>query len=116
MKQETLEKIVELADGFEMDLLKGYVPYVKYLDRRHIAKYITKWEHYPLLLRRAAEGVNSNGKYEIYLYINYILLESNNHPLTEGYKDWDYSDYKKTDYLTPCEQALEACLIELLEK
>ena len=54
---------------------------------------ITIWYLYPLLLRRAVEGWPDN--------------------LDEYIKT---NDYQKTVYLTPQEQAIEACLIELLEK
>jgi hypothetical protein len=110
MKTEILKKIVELANGFG---LEG--EYIKF-DGKLFGENSVLYNSLviPLLLRRAVEGVNNAGKYEIYLYIDYVLLSSIDHPLTED-KDWDYSDYPKTEYLTSQEQAIEACLTELLE-
>ena len=92
MKQETLKKIVELADGFEME--ENEIMHHWFSGTRlHLSKVTaTIWAHYPLLLRRAAEGWSDNLDDLIYT-----------------------DDYQKTDYLTPQEQAIEACLIELLE-
>ncbi len=115
MNDKTLKKIIELAEGFEQ--LKGNIAFescIRYKEQICIITQIDQWDLYPLLLRRAVEGLNIVGNAEIYLYINYILLDNNS--LTEKDKEWEYSDYPKTEYLTPCEQAIEACLIELLEE
>jgi len=121
MKQETLKEIVELADGFEwyinriegvrVKFAESFFPYKSEIVRGNL---LWKGTYYPLLLRRAVEGMNRAGKYEIYLYVDYILLDLKN-PFEEEDKDWDYEDFEKTEYLTPQEQAIEACLIELLE-
>ena len=58
MNIDKIKWMVGYADGFEMDELYGYAPYVIYFKYRHIAKYITKWEHFPLLLTRTIEGIN----------------------------------------------------------
>ena len=115
MKQETLKKIVELADGFEME--ENEIMHHWFSGTRlHLSKVTaTIWAHYPVLLRRAAEGWNKSNPpicYFIDLNKEYLQYGDNcypNHPLL-----W-YKNYQKTDYLTPQEQAIEACLIELLE-
>ena len=122
MKQETLKKIVELADGFEWRDKEGEDYEVGLPEKNtflcswcnHFRT--NRWNqiYYPLLLRRAVNGINEIGEYEISLRVGYILLEIDD-PKVEDLKDWDYDDYPKTEYLTPQEQAIEACLIELLE-
>ncbi len=122
MKQETLKKVIELADGFICE--KVYSPDNRELCRIKFTNEIgiwcmsgvvENWSYYPLILRRAVNGINEIGEYEISLRIGYILLEIDD-PKVEDLKDWDYDDYPKTEYLTPQEQAIEACLIELLEE
>ena len=99
MKQETLKKIVELADGFEYIEEFGEFTIIETPGRQviHLNQLECddwKYELYPFLLRRAVEGWK-----EAQITLN---------------QNW-YKDYPKTDYLTPQEQAIEACLIELLE-
>ncbi len=115
MKQETLKKIITLAVGFAYDdSLKAF-----YLngDTWVWFKEIQKWEDYSLLLRRAVEGWNdkhaesSNYKDDINISPN-VVLRYEKDVLEKVYR---HAEYKKTDYLTPQEQAIEACLIELLE-
>ena len=115
MKTETLKKIVELADGFtnwmslDLPCVKLHTPE----EKISIAlKYIEKWEHYPLLLRRAVEGWNqSRSNHEI--VTGCTCLDIIDH---DGIDNFQLDNYEKTDCLTPQEQAIEACLIELLEK
>ncbi len=112
MKQETLKKIITLADGFAYDdRLKAF-----YLngDTWVWFKEIQKWEDYPLLLRRAVEGWND--KYADSETDTAIQVECDNIIEMSAGFFVKYSSYLKTDYLTPQEQAIEACLIELLEK
>ena len=116
MKQETLKKVITLADGFEIKEDVLTVLFHHSNDECHwIGSGIGEWSYYPLLLRRAVNGINEIGEYEISLRVGYILLEIDD-PKVEDLKDWDYDDYPKTEYLTPQEQAIEACLIELLEE
>ncbi len=110
MKQEILKKIIELADGFAYDdSLKAF-----YLngDTWVWFKEIDEWEFYPLLLRRAVEEYNNNHKVykDIHLCAEHLIF-TNKDIRTQLY----FKNYPKTDYLTPQEQAIEACLIELLE-
>ena len=92
---------VGYADGFEMDELAGYAPYVIYADRRNIAKYITKWEHYPLLLQKAIEGINRAEIFQIYqaeygISVYKRIRESKYaHELYE-FKKYDSADQAKT--------------------
>ena len=113
MKQEILKKIVELAEGFAYDdSLKLF-----YLNGNTWIwfKEIQEWEHYPLLLRRAIEGWNRSNSSILY----FIDLLSDHMEYANGSCPAAlillYKDYIKTKYLTPQEQAIEACLIELLE-
>ena len=106
MKTETLKKIVELADGF--DLAPGIGLTYKGDDNSK--------EFYPLLLRRAVEGWNVKyGRKSEYqdtielcadVVMTFVEYEIN--------KVYRHKEYEKTEYLTPQEQAIEACLIELL--
>ena len=85
-KQETLKKIVELADGFENIITSLDLPCVELCtpdEKISIAlKYVEEWEHYPLLIRRAVEGWNDNTNRtpETHYYICYdacsIMRES----------------------------------------
>ena len=118
MKQETLKKIVELADRFGwFQETMHFNQCVEYKDSACISYTVETWKHYPLLLRRAVEGWNdihaesSNYKNDINISPNVVLRYEKN-VLEKVYR---HAEYKKTDYLTPQEQAIEACLIELLE-
>jgi len=118
MKQETLKKIIELADGFEIKYKDSHWSIRDPSGAWYSLEYFVKTKvAYPLLLRRAVEEWNRKGEYGIYLYVDYMIIESNKgiQELTGDSKEWDYDNYEKTDYLTPQEQAIEACLIELLE-
>ncbi len=124
MKQETFKKIVELAAGFEwyINRLEGVrVEFAEscFAYRSEIVRGNLLWKgtYYPLLLRRAVEGWNdihaesSNYKNDINISPNVVLRYEKN-VLEKVYR---HAEYKKTEYLTPQEQAIEACLIELLE-
>ncbi len=116
MKQETLKKIVELAEGFEWEDREGE-DYIITIPENNT--FLSSWcnhfrtngwkqIYYPLLIRRAAEGCE------------HVIIFDNNKRLTclsleDDKQTIEYSNYKKTDYLTPQEQAIEACLIEILE-
>lgn len=132
MKQETLRKIVELADGFEIskefategsyDIERFNIIYHK-VSRSNVA-HLKTWISYPLLLRRAVEGWNkkADDADDDYMFIqlledtiNYAIDSSWCKDGINGKRLW-IDKYKKTDYLTPQEQAIEACLIELLEE
>ena len=132
MNKETLKKIVELADGFEWreqenksistadNISKEWTD--NFIDfRMHgilliETDDITIWQHYPLLIRRATEGLN-NDLTDWTIWINqyfkkvYLNWKDGNNNKSKQF----LIDYPKTDYLTPQEQAIEACLIELLE-
>lgn len=114
MKQETLKKIVELADGFEISIYRSF-EFIHYKGDscRHRLTDVVDWIHYPLLLRRAVEGWNDKDEpYDIDLQNTSIYYWGK-----DDYElEYNYSDYPKTEYLTPQEQAIEGCLIELLEK
>ncbi len=117
MKQETLKKIVELADGFEYRIIGGGASdkiITPSGDQPAYFTVIKSKELYPLLLRRAVEGWTMTGVSEGNFIIPEpeILIDRIN---WETHKIYRYSNYPKTDYLTPQEQAIEACLIELLE-
>jgi len=119
MKQETLKKIVELAEGFAYERI--YDPTGKETARIVlinktgiwcIIDIIERWEYYPLILRRAVEGWNDIEAREIILTMEFVSVS--NKPIDPD--DYWHHEYTKTEYLTPQEQAIEACLIELLEK
>ena len=115
MKQETLKKIIELTNGFENWTASMDLPCVKLNtseEKISIAlKYTTKWEHYPLLLRRAVEGWNDK-EHDHEIVSGRTCMDIIDH---DGIDNFQFDNYSKTDYLTPQEQAIEACLIELLE-
>ena len=121
MKTETLKKIVELADGFEViEDVEGIGDICNY-DRSIMSSpldEIHEYCHYPLLLRRAIEGWNrkygrtSDYQNTIELCAD-VLMTFIDYEINKVYR---HKEYEKTDYLTPQEQAIEACLIELLEK
>jgi hypothetical protein len=97
MKQETLKQIVELAEGFEyVDEFAEFTiietPGMQVIHLNQLECDDWRYELYPLLLRRAVEGWKDN--------LDDLINTQN---------------YQKTDYLTPQEQAIEVCLIELLE-
>ena len=106
MKPETLKKVVELADGFEI------APGIGLTYRGND----NSKDFYPLLLRRAVEGWNqkhwtmSCTQKIIYLKITRIEIVK----CRKVEKTFIFSN-PKTDYLTVQEEAIEACLIELLE-
>ncbi len=131
MKEETLKQIVELAPGFEwVDRENG--DYEVRLPENntflcswcnHFRTNLWKQIYYPFLLRRAVEGWNGQGIENDYQYID-LQSDSISYSLDVN-KEWQrgnvgsttlfYNKYQKTEYLTPQEQAIEACLIELLE-
>jgi len=114
MKQETLKEIIELADGFEwyinriegvrVKFAESFFPYKSEIVRGNL---LWKGTYYPLLLRRAVEGWNRKR--------DHIILSQSDVSCWLLELPFWYKDYPKTDYLTPQEQAIEACLIELLE-
>jgi len=118
MKQETLKEIVELADGFEwyinriegvrVKFAESFFPYKSEIVRGNL---LWKGTYYPLLLRRAVEGWNKQEK-EHEVVFGRTCLDIIDH---DGIDNFQFADHSKTDYLTPQEQAIEACLIELLE-
>ena len=117
MKQETLKKIVELADGFELEWLSGTLC-IHTPDHEHwgVKTFNKTNGPYPLLLRRAVEGWNkSNSTILHFIDLRSDHIECVNDPYPNS-PILLYKDYPTTEYLTPQEQAIEACLIELLEK
>ena len=126
MKQETLKKIVELTDGFYItcEPTEDDEGNIVYLDKYEVVvfdnqeyetdifdfdtgKYqVDTWMLYPLILRRAVEGWNEKHESITYDVLGIICND----------QAYEYDNYQKTEYLTPQEQAIEACLIELLEK
>lgn len=122
MKVETLKKIVELAE-FRSE--KIYDPtgeevfrVIKKIGVWCLFDIIGTWDYYPLLLRRAVEGWNikyfdlTNPTESVRINLTRITWIEDDAVKSE----YMYSDYTKTEYLTPQEQAIEACLIELLDK
>jgi len=137
MKVGTLKKVVELAEGFRWhtlevntDIFKDYLTIPESFNVRHFYKsafhgqinkpikvYLSEVYKdgilYPLLLRRAVEGWNMLCR----PYLIQILTDNVECFGGNGFRIINnYFDYQKTDYLTPQEQAIEACLIELLEE
>lgn len=111
MKVGTVKKLIILADGFAYNNSLE-IFYSQGSTWTHF-KYIRQWEFYPILLHRAVEGWNeNNGPYDI--SINYDYIEYYGKLDTRIIKN--HLNYTKTDYLAAQEQAIEACLIELLEK
>ncbi len=116
MKQETLEKIVEWAEGFEWENGQVNDPANFMYTPDNLSPEYRKdmWQlvDYPLLLRRAVEGWNrKNGPYLIHILSDNVECFGGN-----GFRIIsNYSAYPANDYLTPQEQAIEACLIKLLE-
>ena len=124
MNTDYIKKLVELADGFEIsDALAGKDSYdysqfhVKYKTSYSHIDTLKTWNMYPLLLRRAVEGWNRKHGRESE-YINTVECYAD---VTMAFVDYEinkvyrHKEYEKTDYLTCEEQAIEACLIELLE-
>ena len=112
MKVGTVKKMIMLAEGFAYnDSLEAF--YMQGSTWIHF-KHIQAWEHYPILLRRAVEGWNT--EFSDSKSYKAIILECDN--ILEMCSNFygNFSDYPKTDYLTSQEQAIEACFIELLEK
>ncbi len=115
MKDKTLKKIIELAEGFEQ--LKGNIAFescIRYKEQICIITQIEQWDLYPLLLRRAIEGWNKKHPIDADIVIDSAGIIWGKLDDTCG--SISYDDYPKTEYLTPQEQAIEACLIELLEE
>jgi len=112
MKQETLKKVIGLAEGFKAreDSPRLYLPNGIGVGFYYLKEDMTI---YPLILRRAVEGWN--GKYANSELHKAIIVECDNIIEMDSNFYRNYSDYPKTKYLTPQEQAIEACLIELLE-
>lgn len=108
MKVGTVKKMIILADGFayNKDLKAFYTDGLTWSK----FKYIREWEFYSILLHRAVEGWNrKNEIYNIEIYFDVIYCSKIEN------KGISYCYYTKTKYLTPQEQAIELCLIELLE-
>lgn len=109
MKVSTVKKIIMLADGFAYnDDLEAY--YMQGSTWAHF-KYIRQWEFYPILLYRAVWGWNDSESLEILITMEYVSVEC----FDDDSNEYWYHQFTKTDYLTPEEQAIETCLIELLE-
>ena len=116
MNKETLKKIVELAEGFEWsgecEPAEDIVCFKEYIMQANDIQLFSGNILYPLLFHRAVDGWNiKNPVYSIELCSycvehfgkgNFMIINL-------------HQDYEKTEYLTPQEQAIEACLIELLE-
>jgi hypothetical protein len=116
MKQETLKKIVELADGYHWEdgQVNDPANFIYTLDNLNPEYQKNIWElvDYPLLLRRAAEGWScDNPQYEIIIGRTCLDIID-----WDGKDNFQLNDYIQTDELTQQELAIEACLIELLEK
>ncbi len=112
MKQETLKKIVELADGYTLTKTGRafYAPDGESFRLNYLSKPMGT-VNYGLLLYRAVEGWNGlHPQQDILIGRTCIDIID-----WEGIDNFQIADYVKTDYLTPTEQAIEACLIELLE-
>ena len=112
MTEQILKKIIELAKGFEQ--LKGNIAFescVRYKEQICIITQTEQWDLYPLLLRRAVEGWNrKNGPYLIQILTDNVECFGGN-----GFRIINnYFEYTDTEYLTQQEQAIEACLVELL--
>ena len=109
MKVGTVKKMIMLAEGFAYndDLEAFYMQGSTWIHFKHIQA----WEFYPILLYRAVYGWN-NEHSTITLEVDYDTVYCPELINTGVF----CSRYKKTDYLTPQEQAIEACFIELLEK
>lgn len=116
MKQETLKKIVELAEGFDIIRESSHwYGLIRYRNNSNLCMIqdVEAWGYCPLLLRRAVEGWN-NSKQPYPIELNSDNVEY------FGKDEYriinNYFNYTIIDYLTPQEQAIEACLIELLEE
>ena len=122
MKEEILKKTVELAEGFEWDgdcePADNMITFGNYIMSSEDTTSFSGESLYPLLLRRAVEGLNPQW-YECKIELDHIDITRMN-PDNNYKAVWDkmyfYKDYQKTEYLTPQEQAFEACLIELFEE
>lgn len=119
MKQETLKKIVELADGFTYERI--YDPSGRELYRVNLTNIfgrwsviciIEKWEHYPLLLHRAVQGWNRQNEREQIKITRYEIIFYRNGYQTKGF---GFKEQQPTKNLTPEEVAIEKALIFLLE-
>ena len=114
MKQETLKKIIELGEGFELKK-DGMYEFLKIPNGAGISfDYLRKEKTiYPLLLRRAADGWNIKNPVYTIDRMSYCVehFEKDNFRIINLHQD-----YEKTEYLTSQEQAIEACLVELLER
>ncbi len=110
MNIDKIKWMVGYADGFEMDELYGYAPYVIYFKYRHIAKYITKWEHYPHLLTRTIEGINrhwlKDGIHQIIQEANYIFVHTLGQSEVQKYSlnDTEKAKQAAIDYVYEQEQ------------
>ena len=117
MKDKTLKKVIELAEGFEVvEDVEGIGDVCNY-DRSIMSSpldEIHEYCHYPIILRRAVEGWNNKHPIDADIVIDSAGIIWGKLDDTCG--SISYDDYPKTEYLTPCEQAIEACLIELLEE
>ncbi len=114
MKTETLKKIVELGEGFEWDGdCEPSDDMITFRDGNYIMhnENLDTWSGpvlYPLLLRRAVEGWNDKHDSIVFDPLGILSIDND--------EAFEYHNFQKTEYLTPQEQAIEACLIELLEE
>lgn len=108
MKVGTIKKMIMLAEGFAYNRdLEAF--YIAGSTWAHF-KYIRQWEFYPILLYRAVDGWNIEHN------TNTLEVDSDCVYCPELINTGVFcSEYTKTKYLTSQEQAIEACLIELME-
>ena len=113
MEVDFIRWMVGYAEGFEYyegGQVNDPANFIYTLDNLSPEYRKDMWELivYPLLLRRAVEGCE-----HVIIFCNERLTCLS---LEDDRQSFDYRDYPKTEYLTPQEQAIEACLIELLEE
>ncbi len=109
MKTETLKKLVELAEGFE---ISEYVhkATVEYREWWQWAENVETWEHFPLLIHRAIQGFNRiNKRIEINLYNDSVDYDNQ---IEETGSIYIFKDHQPTDTLT----VEEVCLLKALEE
>ena len=118
MKEEDfIKRLVELAEGFELEYIRDGITeaIIKKRVNRYGTlsmstvnyEYVDKWEHYPLLLYRAMENIES--------------IEIERHGVSYCFRDdnvWNHLNFRvfqPTGYLTPQEQAIETALKKVLK-
>ena len=107
MKPELIKKLVELAEGFEMEGHNA-ISLNNGLWIRKIEA-VESWEHFPLLIHRGKDGWNRT-KPELYINIFMKFVSTVKESGTQ--KIWTYQDYKPTDTLT----VEEVCTMKALEE